>query len=124
VRHGRIYIVSTNASRTKSGRWRDVPISPGAQVALDLLAGENGEFVLPRMTGPSLSRAFRKALERAGLAGRLHDLRHTFCSQLAQQGVPLRTIQVLAGHQSYATTEVYAHLSRHHLEVAVGDLRL
>ena len=37
-------------------------------------------------------------------------------------GVPLLTVQKLAGHKNYATTLVYAHLSPDHLHEAVGIL--
>lgn len=40
-----------------------------------------------------------------------HTLRHTYASQLAMRGVPLRAIQELLGHASIKQTEVYAHLS-------------
>ncbi len=45
----------------------------------------------------------------------LHTLRHTFASQLAIAGVPLRYIQELMGHQSSQTTLQYAHLSEEHV---------
>jgi len=36
--------------------------------------------------------------------------------------VPLRTVQLLMGHQDSRTTEKYAHLSAAHLEEAAGRL--
>lgn len=64
----------------------------------------NGECKWP------LYRACAKAeIRRIGW----HVLRHTFGSLLASQGVPLRQIQMLMGHQSIKTTERYAHLSPH-----------
>jgi len=38
------------------------------------------------------------------------------------RGVPLRTVQILMGHQDSKTTERYAHLSQDHLEEAAGKL--
>jgi integrase len=110
----RIRILSEPGARTKSGRWRDVPLSPTARAALDTLTPRDG-YLLARMAPWSVSRRFARTLDRAGLDGTLHSLRHTFCAHLVMGGVPLRTVQVLAGHASYATTERYAHLAPDHL---------
>ena len=117
-------VLSTEDDRTKSGKWREIPLSPGAQAALvalkkDLAENpreEGNEYVLPRIALPSLSRAFVRDAIRAGIVdGSLHTLRHTYISHLVMAGVPLRTVQVLAGHSTIAVTEKYAHLSRDYL---------
>jgi integrase len=43
---------------------------------------------------------------------RWHDLRHTFCSRLAQRGATLKQIQELAGHKTIAMSARYAHLDK------------
>src|SRR5437868_5101442 len=50
----------------------------------------------------ALASWVRRAERRAGLlvSGRLHILRHTFCSRLAMRGVPAMAIKELAGHAS------------------------
>jgi len=45
------------------------------------------------------------------VSGRLHILRHTFCSRLAMRGVQVMAIKELAGHASLSTTMRYMHLS-------------
>jgi integrase len=117
-----IRVISTEEARTKSGRWRLVPLSAGAREALESLPKKG--YVLPRVRPESLSRAFDRTTERAGLGGSIHCLRHTYCSHLVMQGVPLRTVQQLAGHASYRTTERYAHLAPGHLQDAVRGLDL
>ena len=117
-----IRVLSREDARTKSGKWRIVPVSEGAQEALGGLQG--GRRVLPEVAPTSLSRAFERTLHRAEIPGSLHCLRHTYCSHLAMAGVPLRTVQVLAGHSSYKTTERYAHLAPGHLREAVAGLRI
>jgi integrase len=48
-----------------------------------------------------------------------HDLRHTFATQLAASGQPLRTIQEFLGHADSKTTQIYAHYapSAHEVEM-------
>ena len=58
----------------------------------------------------TITHWFAEDAAAAGIGGNLHRLRHTFCAHLAMAGVPLRRIQILAGHADYKTTERYAHL--------------
>jgi integrase len=110
-------VISTFEERTKSGRWRQVPLSKGAVIALKALHKKTGTtpYVLPRITAESLSRAFLQDVARCGLSGSLHSLRHTYAAHLVMAGVPLRTVQVLMGHASFKTTERYAHIGKDHL---------
>lgn len=118
-----IKVISEPGARTKSSKWRLVPVSPGARIALSALRAPT-PYVLPRMDLPSLSRAFARSLARAQLDGSLHCLRHTYCSHLVMHGVDLRTIQVLAGHSTTRMTERYAHLAPEHLTAAGARLAL
>lgn len=119
----RIRVISTSKDRTKSAKWRDIPLSPGAKLAIEGLAN-GSDYVLKQINSVSLSRAFSKAVARAGLDGSLHCLRHSFCSHLVMLGKSLRSVQVLAGHANYKTTERYAHLAPGHLQEIVADLSL
>jgi integrase len=57
-----------------------------------------------------LRRRFRDALARAGVRDiTFHELRHTFGTQMAAAGAPLRAIQEWMGHADASTTEIYAH---------------
>ncbi len=51
-----------------------------------------------------------------------HSCRHSFCSWLAMEGVPLHTIGTLAGHRNLKMTERYAHLSPDTLQAAISLL--
>ena len=110
-------ILSTDDDRTKSGKWREIPLTDGAMAALDALPKAGG-YVLPRMRKESLSRACIRDSRRAELTGGIHTLRHTYISHLVMAGVPLRTVQKLAGHSTVAVTEKYAHLAPDHLRNA------
>jgi integrase len=122
-----IGVRSEDGARTKSGHWRAIPISRGAGEALEALATATRPrlgYVLPQVAQTSLSRAFVRTLGRCDLDGHIHCLRHTYCSHLVQAGVPLRTVQVLAGHASSRTTERYAHLAPSILREAIAGMAL
>jgi integrase len=53
---------------------------------------------------------------------RWHDLRHTFCSRLAQAGVSLKVIQEAAGHKTIAMSARYAHMDHTTLKTAMSVL--
>ena len=73
------------------------------------------EYVFP---GPgeqghitTIKKSWAKICKQAGISGlRVHDLRHSFASQLASGGASLPLIGALLGHSQPATTARYAHL--------------
>ncbi|MEA1784950.1 site-specific tyrosine recombinase XerD [Arenibacter sp. GZD96] len=72
--------------------------------------------------GKQLTRAMvftiiKRLAEKIGLHKTIspHTLRHSFATHLLQNGADLRSIQLMLGHESITTTEIYMHLDRSYL---------
>lgn len=111
---------------------RAVPMADRVAGELDRLAKAGGSDVPDALvfadpiTGGLLDRRailrrFRRALRAALLddSHRFHDLRHTFGTQAAAAGVPIRTIQEWMGHRDIQTTMRYADYAPRQQEAAM-----
>lgn len=119
-------IVSGQRTSPKNHRTRYVPIAPSLVQTLEALGPCRGYVFGESGTAMGCQTAYtvlRQACRRAGLR-RIgwHVLRHTFASQLAAAGVPIRVVQELMGHAAIQMTMRYAHLAPSTLIDAVGVL--
>ena len=115
-------------AKTSSGTGRVIPINDDLA---SLLAShrawflerfgepEPGHYLFPfgspQPTSPDrpvtdISSGWDLVRTAAGVFCRLHDLRHTFCTRLAEAGVPESTMLALMGHMSRAMLERYSHI--------------
>jgi integrase/recombinase XerD len=77
--------------------------------------------------GKQLTRAMiftivKTLAEKTGLNKNIspHTFRHSFATHLLENGADLRSIQLMLGHESITTTEIYVHLDRKHLTQIVN----
>ncbi len=130
-----------NARTTKSGKSRLIPIHPQLRATLELLHKSSlGGLVFRAQRGGSLHP--RNVLEafidevvepvkdqfpcedgEGGFAmGRLHSLRHFFCSRCANEGVPERVLMTWLGHSSSAMVKRYYHLNSEEAQLQMSKL--
>jgi integrase/recombinase XerD len=72
----------------------------------------------------TLQTVFQRVRRRAGIAKQVgfHSLRHSFATELLEDGVSLRALQALLGHASPTSTQIYVHLARTYIEDATSPL--
>jgi integrase len=58
----------------------------------------------------TLRKAWSTVCEQAGIECRIHDLRHTVCTKMAEAGVPEATMLDIMGHMSTAMLRRYSHI--------------
>ena len=80
-------------------------------------------FVFLNRNGKALTRNMiflivQKTAELAGIRKKVspHTFRHSFATHLLENGADLRSIQVLLGHESITTTEIYTHIDTRYLQ--------
>ena len=73
-----------------------------------------------RYTDSHLTKAVRDIIKKAGInkPGSCHLLRHAFATGLLTNGCDIRHIQIMLGHASLETTQIYTHLAMREIQEA------
>ena len=64
----------------------------------------------PTRSTTTIKTAWENLRDKAGVSCRLHDLRHTAATKMAEAGIPESTMLSLMGHMSRAMLERYSHI--------------
>ena len=130
-------VVTVGQSKTRAGTGRQIPMNDDLKAALLMHAawyadaGNFGEIrnewaVFPGKRGrpqagkarpldpttpiQSINSSWERVRDMAGIQCRLHDLRHTAATKMAEAGVTESTMLALMGHMSRAMIERYSHI--------------
>jgi len=70
------------------------------------------------LTPRSIERIIKHHAKAAGLTKKVtpHTLRHSFATDLLQNGADIRSVQSLLGHASITTTQIYTHITNRQLK--------
>jgi integrase len=121
--------VTVGKSKTDRGKGRQVPMTAALRAVFQQHMAWSASvlgpiqpdwYVFPfsRRVKPvdpakpvtSLKRGWEAVRDKAGVSCRLHDLRHSFCTKLAEAGVPESTMLDIMGHMSAAMLRRYSHI--------------
>lgn len=116
----------------KGNKDRLVPLGELAEQALTvyfkqgralLLGTKGGDIVFPSQRGTAMTRQtfwhrIKYWAKQAGVEAHLspHTLRHAFATHLLNHGADLRAVQMLLGHSSVSTTQIYTHVAQERLK--------
>lgn len=115
----------------KGGKYRECPLNAQARSAIEAylqIRSTTTDRVFFGQRGPLGREAVDKILKKYCIEAGIdsissHVIRHTFCTKLIQEGVPLPTVSRLAGHSSVeTTTRFYVHTPRTDKIAAVEKL--
>jgi site-specific recombinase XerD len=114
--------------RGKGEKVRVVFISPAAKVAVreylkqrkdmeEALFVEGRPNKLHRIIPRDVQRHLKRYVAIAGITSVVtpHTLRHSFATDLLNNGADIRSVQQLLGHSSITTTQIYTHVTDAHL---------
>jgi integrase len=133
-------LLTVSESKTEAGAGRTIPLNSTLLAAAQEYAGWYKQrfgslqpnwyvfpFGKPHPNDPSrpvttLRTAWRNTKERAGVAGRLHDWRHTVITTLAESGAGDEVIRDIAGHVSPHMLKHYSHIRTEAKRAALESL--
>jgi len=122
----------------KGNKQRFVPIGKLTQKHINLYKNQvritmkidiaSNDTLFLNRRGKQLTRAMiftivKKLGEKAKIQKSIspHTFRHSFATHVLENGADLRAIQMMLGHESITTTEIYMHIDKSHLKKVIDE---
>ncbi len=107
--------------RGKGEKVRVVFLTSEAKAAVKEYLSKNKDITggkLFGLTPRSIERLVKYYAIKAGISRKVtpHVIRHSFATDLLQNGADLRSVQALLGHANITTTQIYTHVTDRHLK--------
>lgn len=121
--------ITVGEAKTEAGKQRVIPMRPMLEVTLSTHASwyaatfgplspewyvfpfcNRSKPIDPTRPVTSLKTAWGSIRKAAGVRCRIHDLRHTVCTKMAEAGVPEAAMLDIMGHMSAAMLRRYSHI--------------
>jgi integrase len=112
------------ASAMKARRPCTVPLNAAAEQALRVALAASPSQPFPFSYWFAYKRWCEGRIAGGHPTLRIHDLRHSFVSNLLADGIPIHTVMELASHASIATTQLYAHSTDEARRAAVEKVQI
>lgn len=117
----RVVFLSDNARdaiRTYLAKRTDMENALFVRLAISGESSSEKQKNISRLTPRSIERIVKHYAIKAGISKKVtpHILRHSFATDLLQNGADIRSVQMMLGHANIATTQIYTHVTNKQLK--------
>ena len=115
----RVVFISDTAKKTIQNYLRKrTDIDPALFIRVRTGSHKEADAEGLRLTTRSVQRIVKKYATKAGIVKDVHPhtLRHSFATDLLQNGADIRSVQAMLGHANITTTQIYTHITNQNLK--------